>query len=69
MGRSKKYSEVIYILLMNLREESQIITPLFYAKGFRPKEWYKIERASIPLSGAGEAPLLLAIRNYLIFAS
>lgn len=56
MGRSKKYPEVIYVLLMNLREESQITTPGFYAKGFRPKEWYKIKRVFISSRGAGAAP-------------
>lgn len=69
MGRSKKYSEVIYILLMNLREESKITPLLLDAKGFRPKEWDTIERGSVPLSGAGRLHLLLAVRNYLILTS
>lgn len=56
MGRSKKYPKVIYVLLMNLEEESQITTPGFYAKGFTPKEWYKIKRVFISSSGTGAAP-------------
>jgi hypothetical protein len=32
-----KYPVVIYVLLMNLREESQITIPPFYDKGFRLK--------------------------------
>lgn len=60
---------MIYVLLMNLREESQITTPLFFAKGFRPKEWYKIKGFPFPLVGQVQLYILLTIRNYLIRAS
>lgn len=69
MGRSKKSSEVIYVLLMKLREESQITTLLLYAKALGQRDGIKFKGCPFLSVRPGQLHLLLTTGNDLILAS